>query len=292
VLLYHAVAGVALSTDLSDGQMIATIQGQDVTVTITGGNVFINDAQVIMADITADNGVVHVIDAVLVPQSNPQPTTVVDIIVNSPVHTTLETAVIAAGLADDLSGDGPFTVFAPTDAAFAALPAGVLDALLADPTGDLASVLLYHVVAGEALSSSLNSGQNITTLNGASIVVSITGGNVFINDAQVIMADIMADNGVVHVIDAVLTPSSSVNEANINSALVYPNPAADQLTVTMPSMLNHATYSVYSTTGALVTTGMMTTTTTTINVDMLSQGMYQLKINNGAECVTRTFMKK
>jgi uncharacterized surface protein with fasciclin (FAS1) repeats len=292
VLLYHAVAGVALSTDLSDGQMITTIQGQDVTVTINANGVFINDAQVIIADIIADNGVVHVIDAVLVPQSNPQPETVVDIIVNSPVHTVLETAVIAAGLADDLSGAGPFTVFAPTDAAFAALPAGTLDALLADPTGALAQVLLYHVVSGEALSSSLTNGQSIQTLQGQNVTVSITGGNVFINGAQVVMADIMADNGVVHVIDAVLTPSTSVNELSMNSAVVYPNPAAEQLTVSVPAMAGNATYSIYSSTGALVTTGMFNTTTTTLNVDMLSQGMYQLKINNGAECVTRTFMKK
>ena len=292
VLLYHAVGGVALSTDLSDGMMITTIQGQDITVTINANGVFINDAQVIVADIIADNGVVHVIDAVLVPELNPEPTTVVDIIVNSPNHNTLETAVIAAGLADDLSGDGPFTVFAPTDAAFAALPAGVLDALLADPTGALAQVLLYHVVSGEALSSSLTNGQTITTLQGQDVTVSITGGNVFINNAQVIMADIMADNGVVHVIDAVLTPSTSVNEATMNSALVYPNPAADQLTVSMPSMAGATVYSIFSITGELVATGNMYSTTTTLSVDALAQGMYQLKLVNGNDCVTRSFMKK
>jgi uncharacterized surface protein with fasciclin (FAS1) repeats len=240
----------------------------------------------------ASNGVVHVIDAVLVPQTNPQPETVVDIIVNSPVHTVLEQAVVAAELADDLSGDGPFTVFAPTDNAFAALPAGTLDALLADPTGALAQVLLYHVVSGQALASSLNNGQTIATLQGQNVTVSITGGNVFINDAQVIMADIMADNGVVHVIDAVLTPATSVHETALNTASIYPNPASEQLTVSVPAMSRNAVYSIYSSTGALVTTGLFTTTTTTLNVDMLSQGMYQLKINNGAECVTRTFMKK
>jgi uncharacterized surface protein with fasciclin (FAS1) repeats len=292
VLLYHAVGGLALSTDLADGMMITTIQGQDITVTINANGVFINDAQVIVADIIADNGVVHVIDAVLVPELNPEPTTVVDIIVNSENHNTLETAVIAAGLADDLSGDGPFTVFAPTDAAFAALPAGVLDALLADPTGALAQVLLYHVVSGEALSSSLTNGQTITTLQGQDVTVSITGGNVFINNAQVIMADIMADNGVVHVIDAVLTPSTSVNEATMNSALVYPNPAADQLTVSMPSMAGATVYSIYSITGELVASGNIYSTTTTLSVDAFAQGMYQLKLVNGNDCVTRSFMKK
>jgi uncharacterized surface protein with fasciclin (FAS1) repeats len=200
VLLYHAVAGQALSTDLNDGDMIETILGDDVEVSITDGNVFINGAQVIVADILASNGVVHVIDAVLLP-----PTTVVDIIVDSPDHETLETAVIAAELVDALSGDGPFTVFAPTDDAFAALPAGVLDALLADPTGALADVLLYHVVAGNTLAGDLNDGDALATLLGPNVNVSIMGGTVMINDAEVIVQDLVADNGVVHVIDVVLT---------------------------------------------------------------------------------------
>jgi hypothetical protein len=200
--------------------------------------------------------------------------------------------VIAAGLADDLSGDGPFTVFAPTDAAFAALPAGVLDGLLADPTGALAQVLLYHVVSGEALSSSLTNGQTITTLQGQDVTVSITGGNVFINNAQVIMADLIADNGVVHVIDAVLTPSTSVNEISLNTTIVYPNPAAEQITVTMPAMNGSTVYSIYSITGELVNTGNLYSTTTSISIDNLSQGMYQLKVVNGNDCVTRSFMKK
>ena len=133
-------------------------------------------------------------------------TTVVDIVVNSPAHDTLEAAVIAAGLADDLSGEGPFTVFAPTDDAFKALPAGTIEALLADPTGDLADILLYHVVGAKAMSTDLSNGQMITTLLGKDIEVTINGEGVFINDAKVTVADLEADNGVVHVIDAVLLP--------------------------------------------------------------------------------------
>ncbi len=133
-------------------------------------------------------------------------TTVVDIIVGSPDHNTLETAVIAAGLADDLSGEGPFTVFAPTDDAFAALPEGTLDALLADPTGALANVLLYHVVSGKVMSTDLSDGMVATTLLGKDVTVTINGDGVFINDAKVTVADLEADNGVVHVIDAVLIP--------------------------------------------------------------------------------------
>ena len=291
VLLYHAVTGVALSTDLSDGMVITTLQGQDVTVTITGGNVFINGAQVIVADIIADNGVVHVIDAVLIPALNPIPTTVVDIIVNSPVHTILETAVLAAGLEGTLSGDGPFTVFAPTDAAFETLPAGTIEALLADPTGLLTTILLYHVVGANALSTDLSDGQTIATLQGGDVTVTINANGVFINDAQVVVADIIADNGVVHVIDAVLTPSTSVNETALNATALYPNPVSEQLTISVPSMKGNTSFSIFNATGSLVSSGSFNSAINQVSVDALSQGIYQLKLVNGSECVTRAFVK-
>ena len=219
ILTYHVVGSTALSTDLMDGMAVTTLSGEDVTVTINMDGVFINDAQVTMADITADNGVVHVIDAVLLPAPPPS-NTVVDIIVNSEAHTTLETAVIAAGLAGTLSGDGPFTVFAPTDAAFANVPAETLDAVLADPAL-LTAILTYHVVGSTALSTDLMDGMAVTTLNGADVTVTINMDGVFINDAQVTMADIVADNGVVHVIDAVLLPppppSNTVVDIIVNS---------------------------------------------------------------------------
>ena len=219
ILTYHVVGSTALSTDLMDGMAVTTLNGEDVTVTINMDGVFINDAQVTMADITADNGVVHVIDAVLLPTPPPS-NTVVDIIVNSEAHTTLETAVIAAGLAETLNGDGPFTVFAPTDAAFANVPAETLDAVLADPAL-LTAILTYHVVGSTALSTDLMDGMAVTTLNGADVTVTINMDGVFINDAQVTMADIVADNGVVHVIDAVLLPppppSNTVVDIIVNS---------------------------------------------------------------------------
>ena len=292
ILLYHAVSGLALSTDLSDGMMITTLQGQDVTVTINANGVFINDAQVIVADIIADNGVVHVIDAVLVPNLNPTPTTVVDIIVNSPDHTILEAAVIAADLAGTLSGDGPFTVFAPTDAAFAALPAGTIDALLADPAGALTQILLYHVVGATALSTDLSDGQVIATLQGGDVTVTINANGVFINDAQVTVADIIADNGVVHVINAVLTPSSSVEESVLNTTSLYPNPVSDLLTLSVPSVKGNTSFSIFNATGLLVSSGTFNSSTNQISVDALAQGIYQVKLVSGNECVTRAFVKK
>ena len=106
-----------MSTMLSNGMMATTLLGTDVTVSITNGNVYIDNAMVTVADIIADNGVVHVIDAVLLPPT-PATNSVYDIVSNSNDHTTLETAIDACGLDGTLSGPGPFTLFAPTDAAF------------------------------------------------------------------------------------------------------------------------------------------------------------------------------
>jgi uncharacterized surface protein with fasciclin (FAS1) repeats len=204
VLLYHVVGGDNPSGSLSDGQTIATLfDGQEVTITIDGGTVSVNNAVVTVADLDATNGVVHVIDAVLVPET----TTIVDVVVNSPDHNTLEAAVLAAGLEGVLGGPGAFTLFAPTDAAFEALPQGVVDLLLADPTGGLTEVLQYHVVDAIALSSDLSDGQTITTLLGQDITITVNTDGVFINNAQVTVADIPTINGVVHVIDAVLVPA-------------------------------------------------------------------------------------
>lgn len=120
---------------------------------------------------------------------------------------TLVTAVVAADLVETLSGEGPFTVFAPTNDAFAALPDGTLESLLEpENVDDLTNILTYHVVAGEAFSTDLSDGQEITTVQGDVLTVSIEDGNVMINDAMVVTADVEASNGVVHVIDAVLLP--------------------------------------------------------------------------------------
>ena len=122
--------------------------------------------------------------------------------------TTLATAIEAADLVETLQGDGPFTVFAPTDAAFEALPDGTLDELLADPEA-LANVLTFHVVDGDVLSSDLSDGMEVEALNGDTLTISIDGDTVMVNDATVTTADIEASNGVIHVIDAVLIPPAA-----------------------------------------------------------------------------------
>lgn len=138
--------------------------------------------------------------------------TIVDLALATPELSTLVAAVTAANLVDTLSGDGPFTVLAPTDSAFAALPEGTLDSLLQpENIADLQGILTYHVIAGNVLSSDLSDGQVVTTVNGGTLTVSITDEGVFFVDAnggraQVTAADVQASNGVVHIIDAVLLP--------------------------------------------------------------------------------------
>ena len=144
-----------------------------------------------------------------------QSTTVVDIVVNSEDHTTLEAAVVAAGLVETLSGEGPFTVFAPTDDAFALLPEGLIAELLEDPSGDLTTILTHHVHSGNVLSSDLTNGMMVPTIAGTELTVSIIDGMVQIDNANVIVADVVTDNGVVHVIDAVLVPNNlNINDIN------------------------------------------------------------------------------
>jgi uncharacterized surface protein with fasciclin (FAS1) repeats len=138
---------------------------------------------------------------------------IVDTAVEAGDFTTLVAAVQAAELEETLRGDGPFTVFAPTDDAFAALPEGTVDTLLEDPSGDLTDILTYHVVEGEVLSSDLSDGQEVTTVNGATFTVNVgDDGAVSLTDAagneiNVTAADVDASNGVIHVIDGILMPA-------------------------------------------------------------------------------------
>ena len=288
ILQYHVVAGAAMSGDLSDGQEIETLLGENVTVTIDMDmNVFINNAQVTVADIEAGNGVVHVIDAVLLPPA-PVTNTVVDVIVNSEDHTLLEAAVIEAGLVEALSAEGPFTVFAPTDAAITALIEALeitAEDLLALP--NLGDILQYHVVAGAAMSGDLTDGQEIETLLGSNVTVTINAEGVFINDAQVTVADIEADNGVVHVIDAVLLPPTpdNIHEATATWS-VMPNPAKDVVTLT--GVNPAATLALLDMAGRTVRE--FAQGTTVLNVGDLTPGTYMLTVNDGRNLELKKIM--
>lgn len=138
---------------------------------------------------------------------------IVDTAVNAGQFNTLATALQAAGLVDTLTGPGPFTVFAPTDAAFAKLPAGTLDSLLANPD-QLREVLTYHVIAGADSAADVSMLQQATTVEGEDVTINATNGVVQVNDATVTTPDIMASNGVIHVIDTVLLPPSLAAKSN------------------------------------------------------------------------------
>ena len=132
--------------------------------------------------------------------------TVVDIAAGSPDHTTLVAAVKAAGLAETLSGAGPFTIFAPTNAAFAKLPAGTLDSLLKpENKAKLAAILTYHVVPAKVLAADVKSGE-VPTVNGKKLTVKADGKGVMVNKARVTATDLVGENGVIHVIDTVILP--------------------------------------------------------------------------------------
>jgi uncharacterized surface protein with fasciclin (FAS1) repeats len=229
VLLYHVAGQTLMASDVVGLDSAPTLQGQAISIQVEGDDVLLNDTvNVIVADIEASNGVVHVIDAVLVPSSEEMATdkameekpSIAEIVVESanadtPEFTTLLAAVQAAGLADTLAGEGTFTVFAPTDAAFAALPAGTIDELLADPEGALTDVLLYHVAGQTLMASDVVGLDSALTLQGQAISIQVEGDDVLLDDTvKVIATDIEASNGVVHVIDAVLVPSQETSMSN------------------------------------------------------------------------------
>jgi uncharacterized surface protein with fasciclin (FAS1) repeats len=135
---------------------------------------------------------------------------IVDTAVAAGQFNTLAAALTAAGLVDTLKGSGPFTVFAPTDAAFASLPAGTVDTLLKpENKAKLAAILTYHVVAGKVMAADVVKLKEAKTVNGAMVAVKVDGGNVMINNAKVTTGDIEASNGVIHVIDTVLLPPAN-----------------------------------------------------------------------------------
>jgi uncharacterized surface protein with fasciclin (FAS1) repeats len=212
VLLYHVVDGKVMAADVVgfDGQEVETLSEGKIMVTLDGENVMLNDSKVIITDIEGSNGVIHVIDAVLLPPAEEgmeAGKTIVDIAVEDGRFTTLVTALQEADLVEALQAEGPFTVFAPTDDAFAALPEGTLEALIADKEA-LANVLLYHVLQGKVMSDQAIelAGQEVEMLSGITVLISLDGEVLKINESVVIIADIEALNGVIHVIDAVLIP--------------------------------------------------------------------------------------
>jgi len=214
LLLYHVVAGETFAGELRRWQFVPTLADKYLWVRkLWNGSVKVNNATVIAADVDASNGVIHVIDKVLVPagfELVPAEGTgdIVETAIAAGSFSTLVAAASAAELVGALQGEGPLTVFAPTDAAFANLPGGLVEALLLpENKGKLQELLLYHVVSGRVLKGDLSFYQRVPTLQGSRVTIVKWFGNVWVNTSRVTAADVLATNGVIHVIDRVLIPA-------------------------------------------------------------------------------------
>ena len=225
ILLLHVVPGKVMAADVvgMDGEMVETAGGGMVEIGASEDGVTVNGAKVVATDIETSNGVIHVIESVILPMEEAEMVEeeaaaeemvemadIVDTAIAAGGFDTLVAAVSAAGLVDTLKGEGPFTVFAPGDEAFAALPEGTVESLLEDPTGALTDILLFHVVPGKVMAEAVlgMDGEMVETAGGEMLEIGVTDAGVTVNGVNVVATDIETSNGVIHVIESVLIPAN------------------------------------------------------------------------------------
>ena len=203
ILLHHVISGTVAASDITDGMMATMMSGDKIKFSITNGEVFVGDAFVSGADVFSSNGVIHVIDKLLMP-----PADIPGIAQSTGVHTSLVAAVVQADLLSTLQAEGPFTLFAPTDQAFA--DAGIDLASLDNPAGKatLSDILLYHVVSDEVPAMNVTDCMLADAANGQPLSFTV-GDSAMVNDANITLTDVIASNGIIHVIDKVLTPTET-----------------------------------------------------------------------------------
>ena len=208
ILAYHVVPGRLESGDVLKKKTLATVNGQRAKIAMKNGKAMIDGAAIVATDVDASNGVIHVIDAVILPESK----SLLEVAKGASTFHTLAAAIEAADLTEVLSGPGPFTVLAPTDEAFGKLPAGTVENLLKPENKDqLRTILLYHVVPGRVYSDTVVTLKGAPTASGITAPISVKKGSgknptVMIDNAKVVKTDIDASNGVIHVLDAVILP--------------------------------------------------------------------------------------
>ena len=216
ILKYHVVKGnIGLSKALA-AKNAKTIQGEPVQISFKNGKVNINEASLVSADIKASNGVIHIIDSVILP---PEPKNdIASVAKKAGKFNTLLAAVDAAGLGSVLTGNDNLTVFAPTDAAFKALPKGTVESLLKpENRSKLKGILTLHVVSGKVSAGSALNAKSAKALSGENLNFAIDNGVFKVNGAKIVVTDIKCDNGVIHVIDAVLLPKSKMMRQQVSS---------------------------------------------------------------------------
>lgn len=217
VLTYHVVKGEVGSSQVVKLSGAKSLNGQQIDIQVLDGTVKVDKATVVKTDIQCSNGVIHVIDQVILPASD----NLAETAIKAGSFKTLVAAAQAAGLIDALSGESPLTVFAPTDEAFAKLPAGTVESLLKpENKAKLASILKYHVVPGRVYSSDALAAGEARTLEGQSVSIAVKAGAAMVNNAKLISTDLDASNGVIHVIDTVIMPTANKQAANKQAVMM------------------------------------------------------------------------
>jgi len=203
ILTYHVVPGKQMAADVLKKKSMTTVNGQRADIAMKNGAAMIDKAKIVKTDIKASNGVIHVIDAVILPEQ----ADIIEVATKAGTFNTLAAALTAAGLVETLQGKGPFTVMAPTDEAFAKLPEGTVAELLKpENKAMLQKVLLYHVVPGRVFADQVVTLKEAPTAAGVAAPIKATKSGVSVGGANVVMTDIETSNGVIHVIDTVMLP--------------------------------------------------------------------------------------
>ncbi|MDG2029547.1 MAG: fasciclin domain-containing protein [Phycisphaerales bacterium] len=203
VLTYHVVPGKMMAADVLKQKNLNTVNGQRADISMKNGRPMIDKAAIVATDIKASNGVIHVIDAVILPEQND----IIGVATKAGTFNTLAAALTEAELVETLQGKGPFTVLAPTDEAFAKLPKGTVENLLKPENREtLKTILLYHVVPGRVFSDQVVTLSEAPTAAGINAPIKKTKDGLTIGGARVVATDIESSNGVIHVIDTVMIP--------------------------------------------------------------------------------------
>ena len=203
ILTYHVVAGKMEAKDVVKSDFLSGLNGQRLGFSMKESGAYLAGAKIVTTDIQCSNGIIHVIDAVMLPNTKD----IIDTAVAAGSFETLAAAIGAASLVEALKGEGPFTVFAPTDEAFAKLPAGTVEELLKEENRDkLTAILTYHVVSGRVYGGMAIKAESATTLQGGTLNFRFFEDGLRVNNAKVLKSDLDTANGVIHVIDSVLLP--------------------------------------------------------------------------------------
>ncbi len=254
VLLYHVLPEIKRSSTITDGSFVTSLNEEALTFSVNGDGIFVDAAEVVLADVGASNGVIHAIDSVLIPSwaSN----TIVDRALDYTDLSTLVDLVAQANLVETLNGEGPFTVFAPTNDAFVEfLGAEGIDSASSLDIDLLLPILTYHVVPGIYAASDIVNGLSLTTVQGEDIVFTLMGDTGMVNGETILHTDILANNGVVHVLDGVLIPMEVTAPVTM---MEYSMPqAVEQNTLAMIESEQVSSASSYGTSVAAATAAVM-----------------------------------